>query len=59
MNARKYVTDPQVLLEQGRAIVKANNDAIYQHRVEMVNLVLSGITPSALSELVGESKNIS
>lgn len=57
MNARKYVTDPQVLLEQGRAIVKANNDAIYQHRVEMVNLVLSGITPSALNELVGESKN--
>lgn len=57
MNTRKYVTDPQVLLAQGKALIKANNDTVFQHRVEMVNLVLSGITPSALSELVGESKN--
>ena len=57
MNTRKYVTDPQVLLAQGKALIKANNDAVFQHRVEMVNLILAGITPSALSELVGESKN--
>ncbi len=57
MNMRKYTTDPQKLLAQGKALIKANNDTVFQHRVEMVNLILSGITPSALSELVGESKN--
>ena len=29
----------------------------FQHKVELVNLVLSGMTPSALSEFVCESKN--
>ncbi len=56
MNSRKYVTGPQVLLAQGKALIKANNDAVFQHSVEKVNLILSGITPSALSKLVGESK---
>ena len=38
-------------------IVSSTDDAKYQHRVEIVNLVLGGMTPSALSEYVSESKN--
>lgn len=38
-------------------IVSSTDGAKYQHRVEIVNLVLGGMTPSALSEYVNESKN--
>ena len=41
MPKRKYKTCPKALVEQGRLIVKSNNDARYIHRVEMVNLVAS------------------
>lgn len=57
MPSRKYVTPIERLKEQARAIVKANNDARYLHRVECVNLVLHGMTPSFLSGLVREGKN--
>ena len=42
---------------EGKLIVRATDDAKFQHKVEMVNLVLGGMTPSALSEYVRESKN--
>ncbi len=38
-------------------IVNSTDDAKYQHKVELVNLVLGGMTPSELSEYVSESKN--
>lgn len=57
MNNRKYNTDPAELLRKGQEIVGATDASTFQHRVEMVNLVLGGMTPSQLSEYVAESKN--
>ena len=57
MNNRKYHTDPQILLEQGQALVKGTKDARYRHKIEVVNLVLGGMTAQKVSEFVKESKN--
>ena len=57
MPARKYKTNPSDLLAEGQLIVNSTDDAKYQHKVEMVNLVLSGLTPSYLSTYCGDSKN--
>lgn len=56
MPARKYKTNPSELLAEGQLIVNSTIDAKYQHKVEMVNLVLSGLTPSYLSTYCGDSK---
>ena len=56
MPARKYKTDPAQLLAEGQEIVRSTTDAKYRHKVEMVNLVLSGLTPSYLSTYCGDSK---
>ena len=56
MPARKYKTDPAQLLAEGQQIVHSPLDAKYRHKVEMVNLVLSGLTPSYLSSYCGDSK---
>lgn len=57
MPKRQYKTDPGQLLAQGQLLVKATKDNKFQHRVEMVNLVLAGLPPSILSKFSGESKN--
>ena len=57
MPARKYKTNPSQLLAEGQLIVNSTKDAKYRHKVEMVNLVLSGLTPSYLSTYCGDSKN--
>ena len=56
MPARKYKTDPARLLAEGQQIVHTTSDAKYRHKIEMVNLVLSGLTPSYLSTYCGNSK---
>ena len=56
MPARKYKTNPAQLLAKGQQIVHTTSDAKYRHKVEMVNLVLSGLTPSYLSSYCGDSK---
>ena len=56
MPARKYQTDPAQLLAEGKQIVHSTSDAKYRHKVEMINLVLSGLTPSYLSTYCGDSK---
>ena len=56
MPARKYKTAPDQLLAEGQQIVHSTTDAKYRHKVEMVNLVLSGLTPSYLSTYCGDSK---
>ena len=56
-NNRKYKTDPELLLAQGKAIVAAGEEARYLHKVEMVNLVLAGLTPSFLAKYCRDSKN--
>ncbi len=57
MPTRKYKTDKNQLLAEGQMIVSSTNDAKFQHKVELVNLVLGGMTPSNLSKYVSESKN--
>jgi len=57
MPTRKYKTNPEQLLAKGQLIANSTQDAKYQHKVEMVNLVLSGLTPSYLSRYCGDSKN--
>ena len=54
--ARKYKTDPAQLLAEGQKIVHSTSDAKYRHKVEMINLVLSGLPPSYLSSYCGDSK---
>ena len=56
-NKRKYKTDPELLLAQGKAIVAVREEARYQHKVAMVNLVLSGLSPSFLAKYCGDCKN--
>lgn len=56
MPTRKYKTNPEQLLAEGQMIVNSTNDAKFQHKVEMVNLVLSGLTPSYLSQYCGDCK---
>ena len=56
MPARKYKTDPAQLLAEGQQIVHSTADAKYRHKVEMINLVLSGLPPSYLSTYCGDSK---
>jgi transposase len=57
MPGRAYRSDPAELLEEARGILSSSSEAKYQHRVEMVSLVLAGLTPQFLSEHVKESKN--
>ena len=56
MPARKYKTDPDQLLAEGQQIIHTTSDIKYRHKVEMVNLVLSGLTPSYLSTYCSDSK---
>ena len=56
MPARKYKTDRSQLLSEGLEIVHSTTDDKYRHKVEMVNLVLGGLTPSCLSSYCGDSK---
>ena len=57
MPSRKYKSNVSKLLAEGQLIVSSTEDAKYQHKVELVNLVLSGITPSYLSKYCSECKN--
>lgn len=57
MPTRKYKSDKNQLLAEGQRIVSSTDDAKFQHKVGLVNLVLGGMTPSSLSEHVSESKN--
>lgn len=56
MPNRQYKTDPKQLLAEGQIIVNTTDDTKFQHRVEIVNLVLGGLTPSFLSNYCAESK---
>ena len=56
-NNRKYKTAPEELLARGRAIVAAGAEGRYLHKVEMVNLVLGGLTPSFLAQYCKDCKN--
>lgn len=57
MPNRQYKTDPCQLLAEGQIIINTTDDAKFQHRVELVCLVLGGLSPSFLSQCCAESKN--
>lgn len=56
MNLRKYKTDPEVLLEQGKAIMSSSDDSRYHFRVFTVNMVLAGCPASQVGSLAGVTK---
>lgn len=56
MNARKYSTDPKVLLEQGKAIMTSSDESKYLFRVFAVNMVLSGTPASQVGASAGFTK---
>ena len=56
MNLRKYSTDPAILLEQGKAIMKSTDDSKYLFRVFAVNMVLSGTPASQVGASAGYTK---
>ena len=56
MKVHRFIHDPDELLEQGQQIVKQNADNKFVHRVSMVNLVLSGMTPGMLAQYCGDGE---
>lgn len=57
MNNRKYKTNPEILLEQGKEILKGNiDDDEYRLRVFAVNMVLNGTPASQVGACAGVTK---
>lgn len=56
MNKRKYHTDPEVLLEQGKAIMSSSDESKFHFRVFAVNMVLSGCSAAEIGNMAGVSK---
>ncbi len=56
MNNRKYNTDPELLLKQGKAIMSSSDESRFHFRVFAVNMVLSGFPASEISAMAGVSK---
>ena len=56
MNNRKYNTDPELLLAQGKAIMSSSDKSRYHFLVFAVNMVLSGFPASKIGEMAGVSK---
>ena len=56
MNARKYSTDPKILLEQGKAIMSSSDESVFLFRVFAVNMVLSGTPASQVGASAGFTK---
>lgn len=56
MKVHHFNNDPKELLSQGINIVKKNADNKFVHRVSMVNLVLSGMSPSLLAQYCGDGE---
>lgn len=56
MKVHRFINDPKELLEQGQQIVKQSADNKFVHRVSMVNLVLSGMTPNMLAQYCGDGE---
>ncbi len=56
MNTRKYNTNPEVLLEKGKAIMSSTDKARFHFKVFAVNMVLSGCPVSQISAMASVSK---
>lgn len=59
MNRRKYKSDPEKLLEQGKRIMMGSDstDPKYYFRVFSVNLVLSGMSAVEVAEKAGVTRS--
>ena len=55
MNIRTFMSDKQTLIDEGKRIVTANDDAKFLRKVTIVNLMLNGAKATELSELCGET----
>ena len=56
MNNRKYKTNPEELLKQGKEIMSSCDEAKYHFRVFAVNMVLSGTPASQVGGYAGYTK---
>ena len=56
MNKRKYKSDPQALLDEGKAIMTSSDESRFHFRVFSVNMVLSGFPTAEIAKLAGVSK---
>ena len=56
MNNRKYKTDPEILLKQGKDIMASSEDEKYLFRVFAVNMVLGGTPASQVGSYAGYTK---
>ena len=56
MRVRRYKTEPSLLLEQGREIMKSSDGSLFYFRVMAVNMVLSGHSSSELGAAAGVSR---
>ena len=56
MNKRKYHTNPEILLEQGKAIMSSTDESKFHFRVFAVNMVLSGCSAADIGTMAGVSK---
>ncbi len=58
MRKHKYIHDPNILLQQGKAIVSESAENKFAHRVAMVNLILAGFSPKVLATYCGDSERV-
>lgn len=56
MNVRKHTTNPEILLEQGKAIMSSTDEARFHFKVFAVNMVLAGCPVSQINSLAGVGK---
>ena len=56
MNNRKYKSNPEELLNQGKAIMSSSDESRFHFRVFAVNMVLSGFPASEIAKMAGVSK---
>lgn len=56
MNIRKYKSDKEALLAEGRKILSYNEESEFLRRVTLVLLMLGGMSPQELSECCGEAR---
>ena len=56
MNNRKYKSNPEELLRQGKAIMSSSDESRFHFKVFAVNMVLSGFPASEIGKMAGVSK---
>lgn len=56
MNSRKFNTNPQELLEEGKKIMTASDESKFYFRVFAVNMVLSGFTAGSIGNMAGVTR---